>query len=100
MTIRVMRGSASARLRDNNPYPVRLRPEPGLRAFPAEDVSIEFLMSAGRGGETDVHVLIAPEAFAQLAQAMMNVDPDAAVKAFGSAMVTGCQCGLDPDLYR
>ncbi|CAO4138889.1 hypothetical protein [Methylorubrum aminovorans] len=99
MTIRVTRGPVTTGDRYLNEYDVRLEPEPGIHVSPVEAVALKFMMNAGGGGQTVVHVRIEAESFRLIAQAMMNVDPEAAVKAFGAAMVAGCQCGVDPDFW-
>ncbi|KIU36533.1 hypothetical protein SR39_06220 [Methylobacterium radiotolerans] len=65
-------------------------------AMPA---SINFTVTIAAGkGWSDITVSLQPRDFERVAQAMMNVDPAAALKAFGAAMVAGNQSEPHPVL--
>lgn len=70
---------------------VRLHPSDGNEAEDATRVLLRFDVSAAGAGTSCFGVEIKPEDFESVVQAMMNVDSDAAVKAFGAAMVRGAQ---------
>ena len=91
MAIKVTRGPALTGERTLNEYGVALDPSPGAPAYNVFGVTLRFLMNAGGQGRTEVHVDIGPEDFTALAQAMMNADPEIAAKAFGAALLKGCQ---------
>lgn len=66
----------------------------GLDLTPAS-VDLSVLFPSGRGSAEAV-ICIRPQDFERVAQAMMDVDLVAAIKAFGAAMVKGNQAVTHP----
>lgn len=98
MTIKAYRGPRSnSRVYSGGDYSCSLRPlVPG--DWQQSAVQIGFTVPASKG-YSDFMVKIDPESFARLAQAMMDVCPGTAVKAFGAAMVEGCRAKSEVEFY-
>jgi hypothetical protein len=92
MTIRAYRGGSTATTHSGEAYAAGVTPF-FTSDHREEDVEFQTTIPAGGKGSTVVTICVSPEDFALVAQAMMDVDPAAAVKAFGAAMVEGCRSG-------
>lgn len=90
MAIHVSRGPQSTGDMESVKTHVRLSPLGGRGTVTfSQGVSLEFYLPAGGRGTSSVRVIIPSNQFAELAQAMMNHDPETAAKAFGQALVAG-----------
>lgn len=98
MTIRAFRGpSTQWGGHDNGPFHVTVDPAT-TGDWERDKITLKFVAPHGKGHSSFV-VLIDPEDFAKVAQAMMDVAPGSAVKAFGAAMVEGCRARSVMELY-
>lgn len=96
MAIKALRGSSRGIYYRDDPVPVQLRPR-GTSGPEPHQIQLDFSIPAGGRGSTDLSVRIDPADFLLLAQAMMDVSPKDAIKAFGMAMITGRQSPLDDE---
>ncbi len=89
MTIRAYRSAFTAPHEELGPYHVTLRPAEANEP-PRHAMDLAFRIPAGKG-YSDLYISIQPEDFARIAQAMMDVNPNEAIRAFGAAMLAGCR---------
>lgn len=87
MAFKVFRGPFSTDNLSRVDTYVSLSPRDGDASPPA--VNLRFRLPAGGQGISAVELSFEPDDFAQVAQAMMNVNPDSAAKAFGAALQKG-----------
>jgi hypothetical protein len=80
MTINAFRSGETARYWSSDPYDRKLVQE-------ADGIAFYLKMPSKGGGVTDVKLSVTSESFDTVAKAMIAVDRDVAIRAFGAALL-------------